>query len=198
MKIVDVIFALVCGRLIGFVVGDFLKSFGIPIGLYENIALWIVLPLFALFCLWLAAIMGRKWPFIYQVAKFLLIGGAATVIDLKIFELLVWGIAFFVVVGPWLGKAISFLIAMAIKYWGNKYWTFQKPEKEGMHIEIAKLVIMDVLSLAINLIAFYIFTALVGPRLGLSPVLWVKLSVILAALASAVSNFLGYKFFVFT
>lgn len=197
MKKTDIFFALGGGILIGFLVSDFLKEWGIHLGLLASIIFWIGFPLFSLLCLWLAYIINKKITFILQIAKFLLVGSSATAIDLKLFEFLVWISLFAFVLPAFILKGISFVITTAIKYCGNKYWTFQKNDKKGMHIEIAKLIIMDTVALLLNVLAFYFFDKMLGPQFRLSISLWTKLSVILAALAAATFTFLGYKFFVF-
>lgn len=191
MKIIDGIFALIGGELVAFVAGDILKGFGIT-GFFQILALWLAFPLLAVFFLWLAWLIGKKNLFVFQAAKHVLVGAFATVIDLKFFEFLFWILSISIV-----AKSLSFITATSIKYFGNKYWTFQSPGKEAIHTEIITLLAVDVVGLLINVSFFYYFNHILGPQFGVSPTLWTKLSVIFAALTSAVSNFLGYKFLVF-
>lgn len=196
MRAVDIIFALIAGRIIGFLFGDFLKEWEIHINIYLNLLVWFVFPLISLFCLWLAYLMGRKMLFVFQGAKFLLIGAAATVIDLKLFEF-IW--RFFLSNMPGvsvIAKGISFIVATSLKYWGNKHWAFQKHEKEDIHKEIAQFFIITLISLVVDILSFYYF-AIISPNFGIPTAIWIKLSVIFAALIAALWNFLGYKFFVF-
>src|SRR5688572_13170262 len=113
MKAVDVIFALIVGRALGFIIDDFLEEWGIHAGIYEHIFLWLALPLFTVFCLWIAYHIGKRLLFIYQVAKHLLVGALATVIDLKIFEFLVWIFSLFFTTMPLVAKSISFVFAIS-------------------------------------------------------------------------------------
>ena len=197
VKVIDVIFALITGRVIGFVVSDFFKELGIETNFLENVIIWLVFPLVALFCLWVCHVIGRKFLFIFQVAKHVLVGAFATVIDLKLFEFLVWLLALVVSINPLVAKGISFIFSTLIKYWGNKYWAFQKHEKEDMRREIIQFFVITVVGLAIDVFAFYILTKVTGPQFGIRSVLWIKTSVIFAAIIAAVWNFLGYKFLVF-
>lgn len=192
MKVIDVIFALVLGRVIGFLTGDFLREWEIDIGFYWSLVIWLVLPIISLFCLWLAYLLGRKIPFVFQGAKFALVGAAATVLDLKLFEFFAWYFSAYI-----LAKGISFIIATFFKYWGNKYWAFAKHEKEDMYKEITKFFIITFVGLLIDIVAFYYLTKLLGPQFDVPEGVWVKLSVILAAIAAALWNFWGYKFLVF-
>ena len=197
MKIIDIIFALISGRIIGFVVGDILKGLGISVGLYESLALWVLLPIITLMCLWIARIIGKKVLIVFQSAKFVLVGAVATVFDLKFFELLIWSASFFITLNPLIAKSISFLCSTALKYWGNKYWTFGKYEKENLKKEVLQFFAITVVGLIIDVVAFYYATNILGPQFSIPQAVWIKLSVIFAAIIAALWNFLGYKFFVF-
>jgi len=205
MKVTDVIFALICGRVIGFLVGDFLKEWGIEVGLAYSLVLWVLFPFASLLLLWIAQIIGRKLLFVYQAAKHLLVGAFATVIDLKFFEYLL----LFVMANSLVVKAISFLFSTIIKYWGNKYWAFGRhvtaaggipPEggkKDNIKKEMFQFFIITLVGLVIDVGVFYYATKIAEPQFGFPMVIWTKLAVIFAALAAAVWNFIGYKFLVF-
>lgn len=117
---------------------------------------------------------------IFQAVKHLIVGGLATLLDLAIFTVLFW-------LNPLVSKSISFLIATVVKYWGNKHWAFQKPEKEDMLNEVAQFFLVTAVGLAIDVSAFYFF----------SLYFWAPLSVFFAAAIAAVWNFTAYKFLVF-
>lgn len=205
MKVTDIVFALVSGRIVGFLVGDFLREWGIHIGFYWVMLIWFGLPLVSLFCLWIASIIGRKFLFLYQVAKFLLVGAVATILDLKLFELFA-ALAFFIIpFGFLISKAISFLISTALKYWGNKYWAFglhepfgsDQGKKEDLHKEAFIFFITTLGGLIIDVAVFYYLVRILGSQFALPAEIWVKLSVIIAAIVAAIWNFSGYKFLVF-
>lgn len=198
MKVTDIIFALICGKVVGFVLGDILRASGISIGIYYFLLLWIVLPVLALFCLWVASIIGRKLLFVYQGAKHLLVGAFATVIDLKVFEFLLFILSFLsIVIHPLLLKGASFLFSTSIKYWGNKYWTFGKHEKENWHREAFHFFLINFVGVFIDVGTFHFFTDTLGPQFGATPGAWLKVSVIAAAAVAAIWNFSGDKFLVF-
>lgn len=190
MKVIDIIFALICGRIVAQIAQDFFKGYGIEIGYYKWL-LYFILPIISLVCLWSAYLIGKKLLFVFQAAKYFLVGIFVTVIDLKLFELLVW------ILDPIIAKGMSFLISTFVKYWGNKHWTFEKPERENIAQEIFQFVIVTIVGLGIDIGSFFYFIKIMGPQLGTPEDIWIKLSVILAALVAAVWNFLGYKFLVF-
>ena len=136
--------------------------------------------------------------FVFQAVKYSLVGAFATIVDLELFELLVWLSSFsFITISPVIPKGTSFLISVFVKYWGSKHWTFEKPEKEGIKQEIFQFIVVTAVGLVIDIGSFFYFTKIMGPQLGASEDIWIKLSVIFAALVAAIWNFLGYKFLVF-
>ena len=120
MKVTDAVLALVSGRIIALLMDDFLMEWGIQLGFWQHLIAWILFPFFSLFCLWIAFLIGRKFLFIYQLAKFLLVGAVATIIDLKMYEFLHWSLALLIPVSILMVRGISFLIATVIKFIGNK------------------------------------------------------------------------------
>ncbi len=128
----------------------------------------------------------------FQGIKFLLVGGFATLVDLGVFDLAFWVIAG----NPLISKTLSFLVSTAIKYGGNKYWTFQKHEVPRVS-EVVQFVVITLVALGIDLSTFHYATKTLGPQFGVSLHLWTQISVILSALSSAVVSFLGYKLWVF-
>lgn len=209
MKVIDIIFSLICGKVVGFVVTDITRGLGIELNLLESLVLWLIFPALALIFLWLAGIIGKKLLFVFQAAKHVLVGAFATVLDLKFFELLVWVLTPFFLINPLVVKAISFIVSTCIKFWGNKYWAFakhgsaeraypaQRDEKEIIYKEIIQFFGITLVGLTIDVLAFYYMTHILGPQFSISALVWTKLAVIFAALAAAVWNFLGYKFWVF-
>ncbi|MDP2741225.1 MAG: GtrA family protein [bacterium] len=206
MKIIDILFALICGRVMAWLAYDFLKGYGLDVGFWKWF-LAILLPIISLICLWLAHLIGKKIPFVFQVAKFVLVGALATVVDLELFQFSIWvfSLATLTTAVPVLSstsvlitsKVASFLLATGAKYWGNKYWAFEKSDKENWKKELVKFFAVTVVGLIADVLFFFYFSKILGPQFGTPPEVWLKLSVILAAIAAASWNFFGYKFIVF-
>ena len=192
MKLIDTIFALVSGRILWIVFSDLLIGWGIDLGMYNLLIAWIIFPLISLICLWIAFLIGKKWLFVFQSAKFLLVGAVATVLDLKFFELLL-----VVPLAVIFLKGASFIVATVLKYVGNKYWTFQKHGNDQIRQEITQFIVITIIGTIIDVASFYYFTKVMGAPVAINSVVWVKLSVIFAAIIAASFNFLGYKFLVF-
>lgn len=205
MKVIDIIFALICGRVMAWLAYDFFKGYGVDIGVWRWL-MPVLLPIISLICLQLAYVIGKKILFVFQVAKFVLVGALATVLDLEFFKLSVWFFSLFssTVVMASLSmnilvtsKVISFFLATCAKFWGNKYWAFEKSSKENWSKEIAKFFAVNLVGLIADVGFFLYFSKILGPQFGTPPEVWIKLSVILAAICAAAWNFLGYKFIVF-
>ena len=197
MRIIDFVFAVATGFIVGFVTADFLREWGIRLNFYYLLLLLAVFGLISLFCLWLTSLMGKKLLFVFQAAKHLLIGALVTVIDLKIFELLIWTFLFFTPINYLIPKGVSFIVSTLLKFLGNKYWAFEKNDRENINKEIFQFFLITLIGLAIDIISFYYFINILQPQFGMTLSVWIKLSVVFAALAAALWNFLGYKFLVF-
>lgn len=181
MKKIDILFAIICGLSVAWLGFDFLGKYG-----------WIflfVLPVLSVVGLRVVEIIGKKYLFIHQAGKFALAGALADIVDIKVFQLVFFFLPFSDLV-----KAISFVAGTLVKYFSDKYWAFEKPEKLDMHKEMGRFFLVAVVGLGINIASFNYFGTI---ETGLSPYMWQELSVILAALATAIWNFLGYKFLVF-
>lgn len=196
MRLIDIVITIVCGEALAIVLADFLKEYGTV----SEVILWallFILPVLAIIVLWLVDRISKKALVIFQAAKYILIGTLATLIDLEVFNLLIWsfGLQISLIVG--VSKGISFLISVSAKFVGNKYWVFEEKKKAGIKEEFLKFLTVTFIGLVIDIGFFFYFSKILGPQFGVDPAIWVKISVILAAIASALWNFLTYKFIVF-
>jgi len=145
--------------------------------------------------------MIKKHPSLLQFLKFITVGFINTLIDLGIFNLLMWLTGIYK--GGWiiLLTAISFSIATINSYVLNKHWTFQK--KPGLvktkkaAKEFIQFLIITLIGMSLNMSVVYVITTFIPPLFNFSPVLWANLAKIIAVGANTVWNFIGYKFFVF-
>ncbi|MBU3934927.1 GtrA family protein [Patescibacteria group bacterium] len=197
MKLLDVIFALICGEASALLINDSLggQSF---FNRFLQIAFLFLIPILAILFLWLADLASKKFFFVWQLAKHLLIGLLVVLIDLKIFlfltDLLKTDSSWF------LGatKAISFFVSVStIKFFGNKYWAFEEKKREGLAKQFAVFLILTIVGSIIDVGAFLFLIKFTMPQLGLTSQIWVKISVIVAAAVAAAWNFITYKFIVF-
>lgn len=204
MKKIDIILALVTGEITGWFFYGMLSNMGVNIPYLKLIGA-VVFPFLALFCLWICYLLGKKFISIFQIAKYLLVGILATLVDLGVMNILIMisGIATGIYFSIF--KGISFLFATFSKYFGDKFWAFEKMEKEGMKKEFTSFFMVTLIGLGINVgIASFVVsflssnvTALLGFQLKLNPSMIANLGGLAAAVIVAVWNFVGYKFIVF-
>lgn len=191
MKKIDVIFAAVSGLVVAWIATVFFSNPAVLI-------LYVVFPVVSVFCLWIACLIGKKFVFVFQAAKFFLVGAFATVVDLAFFEAFVWIFSFLpFAITLLLPKIISFIVATILKFGGNKYWAFSHNDNLEIKKEFIYFFLTTSAGLLIDVGFFYYLTRILGPQFAILPDLWVKLSVVLSAFASAIWSFCSYKFFVF-
>jgi Predicted membrane protein len=100
-------------------------------------------------------------------------------------------------------KACSAGIAIIFSYILNKYWSFKSSQAGNNYIEFGKFFAISIFSMAIQVIVATIMVSFVRPLFDISgpfltnAQLWVNIGGISGSLFGAISNFLGYKFYVF-
>lgn len=196
LKKIDIILALITGEITAWFFYSLLGDLNLKIN-YLGLILAVLFPILAVFGLWVSFLLGKKYLWIFQAAKYLLIGVLATILDLGILNFLITtsGIAAGLYYSVF--KGISFLIATCAKYLGDKIWAFEKTGKEGIGKEFGQFLLVTLLGFVINVgVASFVVNA-IGPQFGFSPKLWANVGGIAAAFAAMAWNFVGYKFLVF-
>lgn len=199
MKKKDIIFAAFSGLGVAWLASGMLKDFGVTIKFIDP-ALYVVLPLLAILGIWICYLIGKKFLFVFQAAKFLLTGVLASLLDIIIFR------SSFKILEPIIlnakfnnttSKTVSFLIVTFAKYWANKFWAFESKEKEGRGKEMLNFYLVTTLGLLINVGAFSFLVNVMETPAGIPVDTWKTIALIMSALVVSVWNFLGYKFIVF-
>jgi putative flippase GtrA len=200
MKRIDIFLALITGFGVGILFDWLLKQSGflLPFSpLILNLILFFVFPFLTLFGLKIAEILGKKYLFIYQLAKFLLVGALFALLDLLVLNsLFKWfGIEKTQILKYTIFVAISFTIATTLKYLANKYWAFEKVEKGKREFEIFFVITLISLfwQMGIASLVFKLLTSI----FNFSSVFAGNLGKILGIIVASIWNFLGYKFVVF-
>ena len=191
----DFIIALVVGEIVAWLIWPVWLNVGFG---YWNLrwVLLIVLPIISLIALWLASLIGRFVPVIWQFAKFGLIGVLNTLLDFGILNLLSYLTK--VYSGPTLVllNVFAFLAANVNSYFWNKSWTFSGRAKNAAS-EFGKFLLVSIIGFAINSLILWFLTTLMHPLGGLSPQLWENAAKIVATVVYTIWNFIGYKLLVF-
>ncbi len=157
----------------------------------------IVFPLLCIVGLFAAYLLSKVIPVLYQIAKFVLVGGFNFLLDMAVLNFLVFatGIASGIIQTGF--KSVSFFIAVINSYLLNKYWTFKRESDESASKEFLQFVIVSLIGMFINASVDYVFVNMVSPFGGMPLKTWAQFSAVLAAAVGMFWNFLGYKFIVF-
>ena len=202
MKKEDIILALLAGEGVAGLIYGFIKSSQVEtiLGIDSSIIGWILiflLPLVSLLGLFVCSLIGKKFLFVFQMGKFLLIGVLTTLFDLGIMNILFWVFGSSVGWSYNLFKAISFTCATIAKYWANKFLAFEKKESKEMKKEFIQFLGITMISLFINVGTASFIVNTIEPQFGLNAIIWANVGAIIASVAGSLWNFVGYKFIVF-
>lgn len=202
MKKRDLRLGLLIGFLIGLLALPTLKNQEAILG-GINFAYFyflpFLLPVLVIAGLYVADWLGKKFSFISQLARFVLVGALNTFIDFGVIGFLLWtsSIEAAKAVGVYaFFKFLSFSIAATNSYFWNKSWTFGKKGKaEGK--EFAGFYLITGVGALINVgIAILIVKLLSGSGMSSSLVDGL-IAPFAGVLCGFVWNFVGYKFFIF-
>ncbi len=197
MKKFDFLISFFTGILVSLLFFSFLRNFKIknPFILTLN---FLFFPLAFVFGLFICQILAKKFLIFLQIGKYVISGTLATLCDIFIFKIERFIFPFETQIFINIYKAISFLGATFFKFFLNKFWVFEKREKEKMAKEITLFYFVTIfVYMLVNVFFFWLFTFKILIPLGIEQKTAETFSIVLAALFSWILNFLGYKFLVF-
>lgn len=195
MKKIDIVLSLITGEGVAWLFIWFLKNSQIKADFLYWI-LPIVFPILALIGLWVCYLIGKKFIFVYQLAKFLLIGAFFALFDLVILNLLMIKFGITEGTGYDVFVTISFIIATIVKYGADKFWAFEKKEGQ-VGTEFGKFFIITLISAGIQIGVAHIIVNIIGPKFGITDFVWGSVGKIGGIAVASAWNFVGYKFIVF-
>lgn len=193
----DIIITLITGEGVAWLFVFILKNSSLNIP-YLNIILPVIFPVMAIFGFWISFLIGKKFLFVFQLVKFLMIGALFALFDLLILNgLMIWlGVSEEQKIKYSIFVGVSFIIATTVKYVADKFWVFKKNEKEKMGSEFGAFFIITLISGVIQIgIAALIFA--MDPLFSMSPQAWGNIGKIVGITIASAWNFVGYKFLVF-
>jgi len=186
----DIIASLIIGEICAWLMLVISKIF------IQNFRLWWLLPIvFPVLCaggMVAALLFKEKLLILYQFAKFFLVGGMNTLVDLGILNLLIFVSE--ISSGLWYSvfKGFSFLVATINSYLWNKLWTF----KTGKGT-FSQFLVVSFIGLLINVGIASLVVNSIGIQFGLSAAAWASIGALAGSVVGLIWNFLGYKFIVF-
>lgn len=130
-----------------------------------------------------AAAIAKLKEHIKPLVKFGIVGVSNTIIDFVVFYLLSFAIP------EYLAKAVSFTLSVVNSFIWNRWWTFERKGRAPKE-EMIKFLLVNLLTLCINLVMYWFWRDL----LGLNKV-W---SFILTAPFVTLTNYILNRFWVFT
>ena len=161
----------------------------------------LLFPAFAVLGIKIAALLGRKFVTLFQGAKFLLVGGLNTFMDLGVLNLLIAASGITAGIGFSVFKGFSFLIAFANSYLWNKYWTFRGKTMAQDFVEqgkeFAQFLVVSGIGFFLNVGSASLVVNFINPQFGLSERAWPTVGALVGTLVVMTWNFLGYKLIVF-
>jgi putative flippase GtrA len=194
----DIFVAALAGLLIGFLSLPILLNLNLA-GVLGDSWLKIIAFVFTFGILGAAGMLiarslGQHFPILLQIAKFILVGGLNTLVDLGVLNVLI--LVTDVAVGPFyvVFKSISFVAAVSNSYIWNKYWTFQSKNNDSK--EVVQFFVVSLIGFLIN-VGFASAIVSWVSIVGVSPKLMANLGALTGTFAGLAWNFIGYKFIVF-
>ncbi len=201
-KKIDILLAVIIGEIAAWLMVLIARNLAIEVpGVsaalpYVNY-LPVIFPIACAIGLVIAGILSRIIPVVYQVAKFVLVGGLNFLIDMGVLNFLVFytGISMGLTQSGF--KGISFLIAVINSYLWNKFWTFKRASTESVGKEFFQFIVVSVIGFIVNLGVNYVFVNMIPAFGGMPAKTWAQFSAMIAAIVALFWNFIGYKFIVF-
>lgn len=171
------------------------NSFILPVFL---IAWMIILPFAAAVGLYLVYLLtAHKWPIVFQIGKYGVIGILNTVMTAGIFNFFIW------MTGRATGLMVDFFIFIAFvvtvthSFFWNKFWTFGANHRDGAEMEYVKFFSVTGFTALLEVVIMHIFINTIGAPSGIDPKIWANVAFAILIPMAFLGNFFGYKIFVF-
>jgi putative flippase GtrA len=152
--------------------------------------------IFANVAMAIAGLIGKKFPSLFQFAKFSASGSLNAALDIGLFNLLSY--IFQVFSGPLLAlfNGIVVFIAFNNSYFWNKLWVFKADGTINIY-EYLKFAAATLVGLILGTSIVYYITTFVSAPTGISPQIWENVAKAISIPLVVASNFSLYKFVVF-
>src|SRR3989344_4415287 len=127
----DVLLGGLAGFLIGLLALPIFQNLGHGLSLASGIGMAVALALITMAGVILVGILSRFLPVLNQLARFVVVGGLNTLVDLGVLNIFIY-LSGLDGGWPYVGfKSVSFTVAVVNSYVWNKYWTFGSENKEA-------------------------------------------------------------------
>lgn len=153
--------------------------------------------LFANFSMWVAGLIGRRSPALFQFAKYGAAGALSAFIDLGILNIFSLASGIYSGAPILIFNSVGFLIATTNAYFWNRLWVFRKDGERPNVREYARFICVTFTGLLLNTGIVYLMTTVIGAPDGVSEPIWENISKFSAIIPNVMWNFIGYKFIIF-
>jgi putative flippase GtrA len=171
------------------------NSFVLPVFL---IAWMIILPFSAAVGLYLVYLLtAHKWPIVFQISKYGIIGLLNTVMTAGIFNflMLLTGVAKGLLVDVFI--VVAFAITITHSFFWQKFWTFSANHTNKAKIEYVKFFSVTTATSLLNIFLLHIIINTIGAPRGVDLKVWANIAFVILIPVAFFGNFFGYKIFVF-
>ena len=199
--------AIAAGELIALLSLPVLKNLGFfELAILRNrwsaclfLALWFILmPLASVSGLYFSYRLAIfKWPIIFKIGKYGIIGWLNTFLSAGIFNLLMLltGVAKGLIVDIFI--VVAFAITITHSFFWQKFWIFGANRTNKAKIEYVKFFIVTTATSLFNIFLLHIIINTIGAPQEVDLKVWANIAFAILIPAAFFGNFFGYKIFVF-
>jgi putative flippase GtrA len=198
----DILLALVIGEICGLLMFFIIKNLATENPAIASLLpftnyLPLVFPLLCAFGMFVVGLIEGVMPSLYQVAKFVLVGGTNFLIDMGVLNILIFisGVSFGMTQSAF--KGVSFTVAVVNSYFWNKFWVFKRNRTETAGKEFMQFVVVSIVGFLINIGIDKVLVDGIGPMGNIQAKTWAQIAAAGSAIIALFWNFAGYKFIVF-
>ena len=163
------------------------------------IALWLIfLPIAAASGLYIFYRLSvLRWPILFQIGKYGIVGWLNTFFAAGILNFLVWATG--TAQGFWLDcfAAAAFVLGTINSFFWNKFWTFESKNTDKIKQEYVRFFAVSAAVSLLNTGLIHLIVNIIGPPAGFDPEVWVNVAIAIIIPVAFLGNFLGYRIFVF-
>lgn len=198
----DIFLALIIGEVCGLLMFFITRNLAAENAAFAKILpfanyLPIAFPLICAIGMFVVGLLEKAMPALYQLAKFVLVGGTNFLIDMGVLNILIFATGISSGGTQSAFKATSFTVAVVNSYFWNKFWVFKRNATETAGKEFLQFVVVSIVGFLLNVGIDKILVDAIGPMGNIPVKTWAQLAAMIAAALALFWNFAGYKFIVF-
>ncbi len=132
-----------------------------------------------------------------QFLRYGIIGVSNTILNMVIFNILIW------VTGVSIGglvvlfSLITFVVVVIYSFFMNKRFVFNVTDEADKHRKFVNFFVVSGSVALINLGVIHLVVNIIGAPTGVSTHLWANVAILITIAVSVLGNFFGYKYIVF-